>query len=76
MSALICPASVAIAEPRPFLLEDQFDALGQLCIVRDEDWDQVIAHLKEMDVHDTLVIIETEAGPFATVSIPSKRGIH
>lgn len=72
MSALICPASVAVADPRPFLLEDQFTAIGQLCIVRDEDWDTVVAQVKEWDVNDTLTIVDTEAGPFLVVSIPRK----
>jgi hypothetical protein len=74
MSALMCPASVAVTDPRPFLLEDHFTAIGQLCIVRDEDWDEVVAKVKEWDVNDTLTIIDTEAGPFLTVAIPSKGG--
>lgn len=76
MSALVCTASVAAAEPRPFLLEDQFAAVGQLCVVRDEDWDEVVARIRELDVDDTLVIVDTEAGPFLTVSIPSKLKIN
>lgn len=59
MPAIICPARVAVA-PRPFLLEDHFQLLGQLCVVRDEDWDKVAELMK----HEANVAIETDRGPF------------
>jgi hypothetical protein len=64
MSALIAPASVAIA--KPFLLEDQFDAVGQLGVVRDEDWDSVIELLSEKNAD--YIIVQTDQGPFAIIT--------
>ncbi len=65
MAVLVAPASTAV-EPRPFLLSDQFDALGQLVVVRDEDWDDIVKWTQEhlLLPDREVTIVETQQGPF------------
>jgi hypothetical protein len=65
MTALIAPARVA-SKPMPFLLSDQFDALGQLGVVRDEDWDDLVELLSEKNAD--YIIVQTDQGPFMIVT--------
>lgn len=74
MTAIVVPASIAVMElpvslrPMPFLVSDIFDAVGQLVVVRDEDWDEVVERCIQLSPEDNLpTIIETEDGPFMVV---------
>ena len=62
MSAIIAPTSTAIAEP--FLLQNQFDVVGQMGVVQDEDWDSIVAALS----CEGNTVIETDDGPFMIVT--------
>ena len=68
MPALIAPVRVACA-PMPFLLEDQFDAYGQLVVVPDENWEYMIDWVKQelLLPGREPTIIETEKGPFMQI---------
>jgi hypothetical protein len=65
MSAIIVPAKIAVLDPMPFPIPDVFDALGQLCVVRDEDWDEIVGLM----THEDNYVIETSQGPFLMVHV-------
>ena len=65
MTALIAPARVA-AKPMPFLLSDQFDAVGDMVVIPDDQWDTVIEMLMEKNAD--YIIIQTDRGPFIIVT--------
>ena len=49
----------------PFLLSDMSDSLGQLVVVPDDRWDDVIALLKSEYLNTTdIQFVETDQGPF------------
>ena len=64
MPAIIATASLA-SPPMPFLLNDMSDAIGQMIVVPDDRWDDVIKMLRihECQVHE-IQFIETDQGPF------------
>lgn len=64
MPAIVAPASVACT-PTPFLLDDHSDLLGQMVVIRDEDWDEFIEMAKGMlRPGKELIIVETDQGPY------------
>ena len=63
MPALVAPVSVA-CDPMPFLLQDQFDAIGQLVVVPDERWDELVEMMRAVN---DVIIIETNQGPFMLI---------
>ncbi len=65
MTAVIAPARLAC--DMPFLLENHFDAIGDLGVVRDEDWDELI-RLMDEKLNYVYHIVETDRGPFMVVS--------
>lgn len=65
MTAIVVPASIAVMDPLPFLVSDIFDSLGQLCVVRDEDWAVVVELMK----HEANAVIETDHGPFLIIRV-------
>ena len=68
MTALVAPALVA-AFPMPFLLENQFDVVGQLVVVPDERWDEMVAIVHGWNLQDECVtVIETDQGPFMIIN--------
>lgn len=67
VTALVAPAKVA-AFPMPFLLENQFDVVGQLVVVPDENWDEMVTIVNGWNVQDKCVtVIETDQGPFMII---------
>lgn len=47
----------------PFLLNDMSDSLGQMVVVPDDKWDEMIAMLHRYEIQ----FIETDQGPFIYV---------
>ncbi len=68
MSTVIAPASIA-AKPMPFLLENLFDIFGDMGVVRDEDWDAVVAVTKTtIEARGgSIALIETDQGQIMMV---------
>jgi hypothetical protein len=68
MSTVIAPASVA-AKPMPFLLENLFDVFGDMGVVFDEDWDEVVEVTRKImeEKGGSIEIIETDQGPIMMV---------
>jgi len=67
MTALVAPARVA-SFPMPFLLENQFDAGGQLVVVPDENWDEMVALVEGWNLQDgCVIVVETDQGPFMVI---------
>lgn len=67
MTAVVAPATVAAAEP--FLLTDQMDAIGQLVVVPDENWDAMVEWTERnlLLPGKNATIIETDKGPFMII---------
>ena len=64
MPALIATSLLA-CEPMPFLLRDQFDAVGDIIVIQDADWDDVLALMRSKTLPGKdVIIVETEQGPF------------
>jgi hypothetical protein len=66
MTALVAPARVA-SFPMPFLLEDQFNADGQLVVIPDENWDEMVEMVKGWNLQNGYVVVETDQGPFMII---------
>ena len=67
MPALLAPALIA-CEPMPFLLRDQFDAIGDIIVVPDSDWDGVVALIRSKTLPGKdVIIVETDQGPFMII---------
>lgn len=68
MSALVAPVTVA-CNPMPFLLEDQFEAYGQLVVVPDENWDSMVLWVEQelLLPGRKPIIMETDKGPFMLI---------
>lgn len=60
MAAIIAPASLA-TPPMPFLLRDMSESIGQMVVVPDDRWDDVIKILQRHKIQ----FIETDQGSFA-----------
>jgi hypothetical protein len=67
MPALVAPSRVA-CKPMPFLLRDQFEAIGQLAVVSDDRWDEMVEMMRAWTFPDKdVIIIETDHGPFMVI---------
>jgi hypothetical protein len=68
MSTVIAPASIA-AKPMPFLLQNLFDVFGDMGVVFDEDWDEVVeVTRKTMEAKGgSIALIETDQGQIMMV---------
>ena len=62
MSTILAPTRVA-AKPMPFLLANQFNIVGDIVVVPDDNWDEIVAMLGRDNT-----IVETEKGPFMVVT--------
>jgi len=67
MSALAAPASVVVPAPMPFLLQNQYDTVGDLVVVRDEDWDKLVELVKTKYGEKSYIIVDTDRGPFMII---------
>ena len=65
MSVIIAKTSIA-CPPMPFLLSDMADSLGQMVVVPDDRWDDMITLLRDdyLNPNQELQFIETDQGPF------------
>ena len=68
MTAVVAPLRVA-CKPMPFLLEDMMDILGQLVVVPDENWDELVEWVRTelLLPGRSVTIVETDKGPFMVI---------